>query len=227
MSKNFRYTLLGLGVAFLIFLLWFFSSIVVYIIISAVLALVGNPIVEFLGKFRVWKFKIPVAIRALIALVCIYGVFIGFFWIFIPVVAKEANELSNIDADSLIAQIQVPLNKAQALYDKYQVRETNSPGFEQLIEERIKHVLNVSILSDMVSSLAEILGNLFIALFSITFITFFFLQEQGMLTEAIVLLAPGKYDKAFADTLFYWDWRSAYRYTFVGNPRNDDCGTGF
>jgi predicted PurR-regulated permease PerM len=196
MSKNYRYTLIALGLAFTIFLLWFFSNIVVYIIISAVLALIGNPIVTFLGKLRIRNFRIPIAIRALFALIAIYTVFIGFFWIFIPIVAKEANELSNINADTLIAQIQVPLDKVQALYDKYQVRETDSPGFEGIIKAKIRHILDVKILTNMVGSAAEVLGNLFIAIFSITFITFFFLQEQGMLTEAIILLVPKKHGKA-------------------------------
>ncbi len=196
MSKNFRYALIGIGLAFIIFLLWFFSSIVIYIIIAAILALVGNPIMTFLSKIRIWKFHIPLPIRALITLCCIYGVFIGFFWIFIPVIAGEAQALSDIDADTLIAQFQEPLDNAQALYDKYQVRETNSPGFEEIIKDKIKHVLDVRILTDMVSTVAETLGNLFIALFSITFISFFFLQEQGMLSEAIVILVPKKYEKA-------------------------------
>ena len=201
MSKNYRYTLIALGLAFIIFLLWFFSSIVVYIIIAAVLALVGNPIVTFLGKIRIWKFHIPMPIRALIALICLYGVFFGFFRIFIPIVAGEAKALSNIDADTLIAQIQVPLDKVQALYDKYQVRETNTPGFEEIIEGKIRHLLDVSILSEMVTTIAELLGNLFIALFSITFITFFLLQEQSMLTEAIILVVPEEYDKAVRHAL--------------------------
>jgi len=201
MSKNFRYTLIGLGLAFVIFLLWFFSNILVYIIIAAVLALVGNPIVTFLGKIRIWRFQIPMPVRALIALSCIYGVFIGFFYFFIPVVAGEAQSLSNINVDTLIVQLQEPLDKAQAFYDKYQVRENGSPDFEEIIEGKIRHALNVDYLSDTLSSIAEILGNLVIALFSITFIAFFFLQEQGMLTEAIVILSPKKYSKAVRHAL--------------------------
>jgi predicted PurR-regulated permease PerM len=201
MSNFYRLTIIGLTLAFIVFLLWFFSSIVVYIIISAVLALVGNPIVTFLGKVRIRNIHIPMPFRALIALICIYGVFIGFFWIFIPVVAGEAKALSSIDADTLISQIQVPLDKAQALYDKYQVRETNSPGFEEILTGKIRHVLDVKILSDMIGSIVEILGNIFIALFSITFITFFFLQDQGMLVEAIVIVAPKKHGKAIRRAL--------------------------
>jgi len=196
MSKNYRYTLIGLGLAFVIFLLWFFSNIVVYIIISAVLALIGSPIVRVLGRFHIRKFRLPVAFRAFVAISVIYIVFVGFFWIFIPVVVKEADSLSNIDADTLIAQIQVPLDKAQLLYDKYQIRETNSPGFKEIITDKIQHILNASFLSDMISTMAEILGNLFIAVFSITFITFFFLQEQGMVTEAIIILVPSKHGLA-------------------------------
>jgi predicted PurR-regulated permease PerM len=53
----------------------------------------------------------------------------------------------------------------------------------------------------MISSTVEILGNLFIALFSITFITFFFLQDQGILTESIVILSPKRYGKAVRHAL--------------------------
>jgi predicted PurR-regulated permease PerM len=201
MSKNYRYTLIGLGIFFIVFLLWFFSNILVYIIISAILALVGHPVVSLLGKIHIRQYKLPVAIRAFFALLVMYTVFIGFFWIFIPIVAKEASALSNIEADSLISQIKVPLQKVQALYDKYQIRDTNSLGFEEIIAGKLKHVLNVKILSDIISKLVEVLGNLFIALFSITFITFFFLQDQGMVTEAIILLVPNKHGKAVRHAL--------------------------
>lgn len=202
MSKSLRYTLIGLGIAFIFFLLWFFSSIVVYLLISAVLALMGNPIVTFLGKLRIGRFGIPVALRALIAIICIYGVFIGFFWIFIPVVADEANKLAEINADTLIVQIQEPLGKTQEFLDKYHLmREPDGPGLSEVIEGKINSLLNVSIVSALLTDIAEVLGNLFIALFSITFITFFFLQDQGMLTEAIILVVPKKHIPAVRHAL--------------------------
>jgi len=201
MSKNYRYTLIGLGLAFIGFLLWFFSSIVVYIIIAAILALIGKPLVDILGRLRFRSFLIPISIRALLALLIIYTVFFGFFWVFIPIVAHEAGELSSINVDSMILQLQEPLDKFQAFYDRYQMRETNDPGFEEIITEKIREVLNVNILTDILSSLVEILGNIFIALFSITFIAFFFLQDQGMLSEAIVILTPKKHGKAMRRAL--------------------------
>jgi predicted PurR-regulated permease PerM len=201
MSNNFRYILIGLGLALLIFLLWFFSTILLYIIIAAVLALIGNPIVTALGKVKIWKFYIPMPVRALVALICIYGVFIGFFWIFIPVVAGEAQALSDVNADSLIAQVQEPLDKVQALYDRYQIREAGTPDITAIITDKVKHILNIGVLADTIGSTFEILGNLFIALFSVTFITFFFLQDQGMLTEAIVIVTPRKHGRAVRHAL--------------------------
>ena len=37
--------------AAVLFLVWYFSSIVVYILVSAVLAVMGNPLVKFLSGF--------------------------------------------------------------------------------------------------------------------------------------------------------------------------------
>jgi predicted PurR-regulated permease PerM len=48
-------------------------------------------------------------------------------------------------------------------------------------------------LSDFFGSIAGILGNIFIAAFSISFITFFFLKDRGLLNEGILLFVPDKY----------------------------------
>ena len=46
--------------AAVLFLVWYFSSIVVYILISAVLAVVGNPLVKRLAALHIkgWKVQI-------------------------------------------------------------------------------------------------------------------------------------------------------------------------
>ena len=67
MNSTFRYILIGLGILIAILIVWYFINIVAYILISAVLALIGRPIVEALGKIRFRNLRIPKAIRALAA----------------------------------------------------------------------------------------------------------------------------------------------------------------
>jgi predicted PurR-regulated permease PerM len=44
-----RNILLGIGFLFVVFLLWYFSTIVTYILISVVLSFIGKPLVRWIS----------------------------------------------------------------------------------------------------------------------------------------------------------------------------------
>ena len=200
MSKSFKYILLGLGILLTGFFLWYFSKIVAYIIVSSVLAVIGLPVVELLGKLHIGKFRIPLSIRALMTLILIWIVFLGFFSFFIPVVAREANELSNINVDSIIIKLQEPIRDFETIYNKFKPAG-DQINFQEIIKSKIQSILDISFLSTFFSSVAEILGNVFIALFSISFITYFLLKDPPLFTEAIVLLIHEKHEDAVRHAL--------------------------
>jgi len=194
MSSTARYIFIALGVILIGFILWFFSNIVAYMIAAAVLSLIGHPLVELLGKIRIGKIKIPVSIRALLTLIILWTLFIGFFRVFIPIIASEANELSKIDTNEFIERLNEPLSKIENIWDNYELGD-GSLSFYEYIQDKISGVLSFSIVTNVFSSIASILGDVFIAVFSISFISFFLLKEHGMLTEIIILLVPVKHEE--------------------------------
>lgn len=193
MSKTLKYILIGSGIILLGFFLWYFSAIVAYILIASVLTVIGVPVVDFLGKIHIGNFSIPLSIRALLTLILIWVVFLGFFRIFIPIVAQEASELSNISVDSMIVKMQEPIRDAEVIYNKFKPG-TDFVSFQDTVKEKIQSILDISFLTTFFGSVAEILGNLFIALFSISFITYFLLREPNTFTEIIVLMVNEKYE---------------------------------
>ena len=46
MSKLYRYLVAGAITAVVLFLVWYFSNVVAYILVSAVLAIIGKPLTE-------------------------------------------------------------------------------------------------------------------------------------------------------------------------------------
>ncbi|MBI9054178.1 MAG: AI-2E family transporter [Bacteroidales bacterium] len=193
MNKNIRYLIVVLGIAFVGFILWFFKSIVAYILISAVLSLIGRRIVNFLNKIQYKKFRIPNAISALITLALFWTIILLFFRVFIPLVATQASELSNIDADAVIENLSDPIEKIEGVFKKYNISSNGNQSMEQYLTDKFIELVNVSALSDFFSSIASVLGNIFIAAFSISFITFFFLKDKGLLYDGILLVVPDKY----------------------------------
>ena len=201
MNKTARYIFIILGVGVLLYILWYFKSIVAYILISLVLSLIGKPIVDRLVKFRIRKFKLPVWFSALATLIILWVAFFGFFRIFIPVVANEANYLSGVKVDTLVASIQAPIEKIEFFLNKFRIGKQENISLAKTLAEKIEEVMSVKAISNMFSSIANILGNIFIAVFSISFITFFFLKDEKMFTNAILLIVPEKHTKAFEHAL--------------------------
>ncbi len=198
MNKILRNVLIGLGVIIVLFILWYFKSIVAYILISAVLSLIGRPLVEILGKIRIKNIKIPKAIRALMTLLIIWAGFILFFRIFIPIIANEANELSGVDIETSIAYFNEPIHKAEQLIQRYAVTESASEfSLQEFLTDKLSAIFNLEFITTTLSTFANILGNIFIALFSISFITFFFLKDEKLFRDSLLTIVPAKHKESF------------------------------
>jgi len=193
--------LIILGVIVFGLLVWRFFNIVTYILIAAVLSLISRPLVRILGRIKIWRLRIPVSIRALLTLFVIWGFFFGFFRIFIPLIANEAQDLSNIDVDQMMVQLQDPLNRINEWYNRLNLGEQGFTTIESLIMNKIKDVLDINFLTDLIGTTAGFLGNLFWAIFAISFITFFLLREEKLLSESVVLLVPKEFESEIRHAL--------------------------
>lgn len=189
------------GIIILGLIVWRFSNIVAYILIASVLSLIARPLVRLLGKIKIWKWSIPAGIRALITLVAIWAVFFGFFRLFIPLVAGEAQELSNIDTELVVKEFEDPINRLDLWINKLNLVGEEPFSIRDEIQHRLVSVLNIKVITDLVATLASLLGNLAWAIFAISFITFFLLREERLITEYVITLFPEEKEKAFRHAL--------------------------
>jgi predicted PurR-regulated permease PerM len=201
MNSFCRYLLIILGIAILGYALWYFSNVLAYVLVAAVLSLIGRPLVGLLGRVRLGRFRLPDGLRALIVLVLIWLVFFGFFRLFVPLIANEANELSQIDSELLLQKLEKPIDRLEEWYSDFNAGQDDWTSLEDSINERIKSVLNISVITNIFSSILGLLGNAFIAIFSISFIAFFFLKEKSIITDFIVLLIPQKHELAIRNAM--------------------------
>lgn len=189
------------GVILLGFMVWRFSSIVAYILIASVFSLIARPLVRLLGRIRIGTWHIPVSIRALITLLIIWAVIFSFFRIFIPLVANEAQELSNVDTAQVIEAFENPIQKMEVWRQKMNLGGEGVPTLQDELQNGLSTVLNISVITDLIASVASILGNLAVALFAISFLTFFLLMEDKLISGYIVTVVPEKNVKAFRHAL--------------------------
>ena len=181
------------SIALAIFLVWYFSSIVTYIVVSAVISLIGRPMTRSLHQIKKGWFRISRSMAAFITLFTIWIVFIGAFRFLIPLLINEFEQLSTINTDTIIKTLEGPFQQLR----EFTGNENSTTGisFTELIRTQLGEHVNFSRLTDLVSFIAGAVGELFIAFFSISFITFFFLKEEDMLKNWVTVLVPTGYEE--------------------------------
>ncbi len=157
MNSFSKYLLIVLGIVLLGLVLWYFSNVLAYILVAAVLSLIGRPLVGLLGRVRIGKFRLPDGISAMLVLILIWLVIFGFLRLFVPLIANEANELSQIDSELLLQKLEKPLDRLENFYYDFKAGQENAPSLEDMINEKIKSVLNISVITNFFSSVVGLL----------------------------------------------------------------------
>lgn len=174
-------------IASIAYLIWSVKVIILYIFISGILALLGRPIVSRLNKIKVGKRNFPSVLSAIITMLFLFFCTLCLFSVFIPILAAEVNAISEIDIEKVIDKLQEPIQKINIWLDRFKISESSTK-----INEKIIGLFSFSSLSLLVNNLFSLFGNLFIAGFSITFITFFFLKEEGLIKTIFYSIFPEK-----------------------------------
>ena len=193
MNSVIRNVLILAGIILLLSAIWFFREIVAYILVSGVLSIMGRPLVDLLCRIRIWKWHFPRSLSALITLLIIWGLIVMFFYIFVPLVAGQIDQLSSIDSSKLVQFIEVPVKKLESIIKALNKDFTQEGSIRAYIIAKVAGVLNINVIQNFIGSVAGMLGNILIAVFSISFITFFFLKDQQLFFESILIWVPDKY----------------------------------
>ncbi|MGB0367961.1 MAG: AI-2E family transporter, partial [Flavobacteriales bacterium] len=181
-------------------LAWYFHTIIAYILVAGVISLIGEPIIRFLVNLEIKGKKIPRALAATLTIGGLLSFFGGIISLFIPMVADEARKLSNVSVEETLANIQGPTQTVQDYINQFKL--TDQPI---VIETELKHLLtnlfDISAVGDSLQYALGLTGDIFIAFFAITFITFFFLKDQGLFKSIIMTSVPSGYEERIGKVL--------------------------
>ena len=184
-----RNILLGIGFLFVVFLLWYFSTIVTYILISVVLSFIGKPLVHWISLIRFGRFKIPRGVAAFVTLILLLTILISFFRFIIPFLIFELNTLSQIDFNQAVNSLGEPIIQFLQSFSQRRVTFENQ-DFYDIFLEKLAGKIDFSKISNLFGLIAGTIGELLIGFFSVSFISFFFMKDENMFRDVIILLVP-------------------------------------
>jgi len=195
MNKLAKYIIIASVSAIILFLAWYFSSVLTCILVSAVLALIGKPLVELLTSLKIGKFSISNSIAAAITLVLIVALCLILFFFIVPLVGSIFSDLSNIDWDGIKAKLAVPLmNYNLKLHQMFPTMDSDIT-IESLVMNKMREIINFGAFADTFGSITSFIINFFISAFTIVFVTFFFLKDKNTFTNMILAIVPTKFEE--------------------------------
>ena len=100
-----RFTVGAAITAVVLFLMWYFSSIVIYILVSAVLAIMGRPLVARISRGRIGRWRVPRWCGALVTLLVIWIVFAVMCGLFVPLVTNKLYQLAHLDFSTVLTSV--------------------------------------------------------------------------------------------------------------------------
>jgi predicted PurR-regulated permease PerM len=153
----------------------------------------GRPLVDLFCKIKIKSWSFPRSLAALLTLAVIWGIIILFFVIFVPLVTRQINYFSTIDSEKIVQIISGPINKVESLIRAINKDIPQTLTIQDYIVRKVAGVLNINMIQSFIGSLIGILGNVIVAIFSVTFITFFFLKDHRLFFESILMWVPDKY----------------------------------
>lgn len=200
MSKNMKQVFKYAGYVALVvligFLLYRFYFIIIWILAAAVISFFGQPITHFLdSRVHIGKFRIPHAVSAFLSVLFIILIFAGFIAIFVPMIVNQAQTISEIDVDKLTENLQQPTHWLDEKLHAFGVID-DKQTLQNFVIKQAKSYVGLGSVGTALTGFISAAGNIFIGIFSIFFISFFFIKDENMFEDDLLLFIPEKHHKA-------------------------------
>ncbi|QLG46493.1 AI-2E family transporter [Costertonia aggregata] len=177
--------LLIAGTFLLLYVLYLIQSVIAYVLLAAVFALIGRPVTLWLRT----KLKCPNILAVSITILLLFTLLVGLVWLFVPLVTEQGEKLALLNLKNMQAELELFFQEL-----------TNSLGaskeiVEEIVEEvdleeTVEREMETGFLPRVFNSVMQVVGTMSISLFSIIFITFFLLKDTQIIQGTLVRMFP-------------------------------------
>lgn len=181
-----------LGIALLCYFLYVVKSVLVYIAIAAVIALIARPLIIFLRR----RLKFPNTLAVVTTMTIFILLFLALISMFIPLVVEQGKSLSLLESqsDGLKDNIQSLITEINTYFD--------SKGIDILSELQSADLMSsLKSVPNALSSVLGTVGSFSIGLFSVLFISFFFMKDSRIFKNSLLAIIPKGTENRFSQSL--------------------------
>ena len=156
------------------------QSVIFYLLIAAVVSLIGRPIVQLLKRI---KFGNNLSSFTTIAI--LMTTFFGIVSLLLPVIFEQAKNLSLLNVNAFEATATKLMNELSIYLREYGI------DLQSWIDRSLAEV-DYSFLPDAINTVLNGLSGFTVGVFSVIFISFFFLRDSGLLERMVMVFIADK-----------------------------------
>lgn len=200
-EKLAKYTLAAATIALVGGICWYFRSVLVYILLAVVVSLIGKPLMTLMQKVTIKGRKAPDWMLAALTLIILMVIFTAVFTMIVPVVSGIVKNISLANIEDAARRVAIPL----ADFNTFLISTFPKLGSDFRIEvvavQELHKLFDPSAFSSMIGSAASLVTDLGIGIFSVVFISFFFIKDDGLFTSMVAALVPDKHESNAAQAI--------------------------
>ena len=187
------------GLAVVAALCLYFKNVLIYIIAAFVVSLIGRPVMKLLRRIKIKGKPAPDWLLAVLTIVVIIGLLVLIVTQMIPMVSSIVKDASAIQTSTYFESN--PIDMLNEWIIGLFPNVGDDFDIASVLLAKVKELVDFGKVSGIVGSVASIVSSLFVALFSVVFISFFFLKEEGLFERIICALVPDRHESNVRKTL--------------------------
>lgn len=190
-----KYLIIAAGIAIIGILCWYFRSIITYVLVAVVISLIAKPLMGQMQKITIKGRKVPDWFLATLSLLIVLSAILCLVSLVFPLVSGMLKNVSITSIETSVRNIAIPLSDLNAFIRERFPQAGPDFRIEIAMFNELQKFIDASHFSNLIGTAASFLTSLGVGLFSVVFIGFFFIKDDGLFTEIVCALVPDKHEK--------------------------------
>lgn len=175
-----------------LFFFYKIQSVLIYLIVSLILTLIGNPILDFFKR----KLKFNHVFATIATLFIFILIIFGFIMMFVPLILSQGQNLSLLKTAEIEKDLVLLINQITVFLDSHSIDSA-----QILKEANITSKINFNFIPNFLNSLLGTISSFGMGLASVLFITFFFLKDRKIFILGARDLIPNSHEDQILNSL--------------------------
>ena len=194
-EKLARYIIVLITIAIAGAICWMIRDVLVYIILAALVALLSTPLCNLICRIKIKAWRCPQWLGSILSILTVFAIISGIIITIIPLIRSVVADISTANINNMAKAVTVPLADFNAAVARAIPQLGRNFRIESVVLEQLQEIFAPNTFSNVVGSVTSFVAKLGVSVFSVIFISFFFIKDPTIATKIVLAFVPDKYEE--------------------------------